>query len=77
MMNAELVKSKPIQFIELPEVMKKVRLGKTAIYRRIANKKFPQPIKMGRRKTVWAEHEIDTYMLEQMAARPETLDDEL
>lgn len=68
---------KSLQFLELPDVMKKVRLGKTAIYDRIAIDQFPKPVKIGHRKSVWPEHEIDKYMQELMDARPEFLDDEL
>lgn len=78
-MNAQLISNTPLRFIELDEVMAKVRLGKTAIYDRMKVDAFPKAVKQGRRKSVWVEHEIDNYMTELMETRYETEfeDDEL
>lgn len=78
-MNAQLIPNTQLRFIELDEVIAKVRLGKTAIYDRIKVDAFPKPVKQGRRKSVWVEHEIDNYMTELMETRyePEYEDDEL
>lgn len=78
-MNIQQTSKTPLKFIDLDEVIAKVRLGKTAIYDRIKVDAFPKPVKQGRRKSVWVEHEIDNYMTELMETRyePEYEDNEL
>lgn len=50
-----------LALLRLAEVERRVLLKRTAIYTRIAEGKFPQPRKDGRRVT-WYEADIDAYM---------------
>ena len=57
--------SKP-SFIRLPDVLRRVGLGKTKIYEMISNGEFPKPTKMGRAAlwrddtiTKWVEHQTE------------------
>lgn len=49
------------QFLRIPAVMKKVSLGKTAIYAKINAGDFPPPIKLGN-VSVWLESEVDEWI---------------
>jgi len=59
---------KPLQLIRLSEVIDKVGIKKTAIYRLIQSgqPKFPAPIKLGGASR-WLEHEIDEWIEESIA----------
>lgn len=53
----------------LPEVRARVGLSRTEIYRRVANKTFPSPVRLGPRATAWLSSEIDDWIATQAAAR--------
>lgn len=53
-------------FLRIPAVMKKVSLGKTAIYAKINAGDFPPPIKLGY-VSVWLESEIDEWIRTKVA----------
>lgn len=45
------------------EVQKRVRLGRSSIYSRIAAGKFPRPVALGsKRRVAWIESEIDAWV---------------
>ncbi len=54
--------------IRLPDVIKRVGLGKTAIYDHIKNGDFPKPAKFGR-ASVWSEQEINDWIESRFNAR--------
>lgn len=55
-MNAESALSD--RFIKLEEVKRRVGLGKSMIYRLIAEGKFPAPYKLSPLASRWSDHEI-------------------
>ena len=61
-MNALAQEQKPIAMLSLNEVMKKVGLGSSTIYRKMDADAFPIPVKLGA-NVRWYEHEIDEYLL--------------
>lgn len=58
------------RLVRLPEVMKMTGIGKTAIYGRIKEHTFPEPVKLGRAST-WVEAEVQQWVDEQVAASRE------
>ena len=61
-----------MKLLRFPEVAAKVRLGRTAIYKLVKARVFPQPVKQGT-SSFWIEHEVDSYLVDLMSARPATL----
>lgn len=57
-----------MRLLRFPEVAKKVRLGRTAIYRLIKDEVLPAPVKQGS-ASFWIEHEIDAYLASLTSAR--------
>lgn len=58
-----------LRMIRLTEVMRKVGMGRTWIYNKVASGDFPQPVNYGGRAVVWIESEIDDWLLQQIAIR--------
>ena len=55
------------RFIRLPEVVKKVGMSRSTIYRRMEEGAFPQSIKLSPKVSVWIESDIDKWMEERIA----------
>lgn len=55
------------RLIRMSEVMKMTGIGKTAIYGRIKEHTFPEPVKLGRAST-WVESDVQKWVDEQIAA---------
>ncbi|MAO68409.1 MULTISPECIES: AlpA family transcriptional regulator [Idiomarina] len=53
-----------MRFIRLKEVVNKVVLSRSSIYRRIANEDFPKPILLGGRASGWIESEVDEWLMQ-------------
>lgn len=53
----------------LPAVKARTGLGRSEIYRRIANGTFPAPIKLGERASAWSAAEVDAWIEARIAAR--------
>lgn len=53
----------------LPQVMARVGLSRSEIYRRIAAGDFPQPVKLGERASAWNAAEVDRWIADRIAAR--------
>lgn len=51
--------------LKLPEVLKRTRRGRTAIY---TDPTFPKPIKVGTRSVAWIEREVDEWISQRIAA---------
>ena len=52
--------------IRKPEVLAKVCMSKSQMYRLILAGKFPKPYKLSERVTVWSEAEIDAWLAAKM-----------
>ncbi|GAB7553337.1 hypothetical protein NRB_28430 [Novosphingobium sp. 11B] len=58
------------RLIRLDQVSEIVGLGKTLIYRLISEGRFPRPLKLGLNASRWSEIEVQSWIAEQVAARP-------
>ena len=53
-------------FLRMPTVMRMTGLGRSTIYRLIAERKFPSPVRLGPRAVAWRSSDLD----EGSEARP-------
>lgn len=53
-------------FLRIKEVMKKTGIAKSTIWLWVSENKFPKPIKLSPRITVWEEARIDYWMKEKL-----------
>ncbi len=60
-----------IRILDLQDVRAKTSLGKTLLYKLIAEGKFPRQVRLvdGGKKVGWIEREVDAYLLGRAAAR--------
>lgn len=61
----------PERLIKLPEVAKRIGLGKTMIYRMIKEGNFPRAYKVNGAATRWSEHEVAAWIMEVKSPRLE------
>ncbi|RXJ79519.1 AlpA family transcriptional regulator [Arcobacter sp. F2176] len=54
------------KFIRIQEVMKKTGIARSTLWLWVNEKKFPQPIKLSPRITVWEEEKIENWMKEKL-----------
>lgn len=52
----------PSRLVRLPEVMKRVGLSRSAIYKRMSEGSFPRSRSLGPKCAVWVESEIDAWI---------------
>lgn len=57
------------RLIRLKEVQHRVGLGRSTIYRWMAEGKFPKPVQLGGFTVAWPEHEIVEWIAGQMGRR--------
>ena len=50
------------RLIRLPEVQHRVGLGRSTIYRWMAEGKFPKPVQLGSYSVAWAEDEVTRWV---------------
>ena len=50
------------RLIRLPEVQHRVGLGRSTIYRWMAEGKFPKPVQLGGYSVAWAEDEVEHWI---------------
>ena len=48
-------------FLRMPMVMRMTGLGRSTIYRLIADRQFPSPVKLGRRSVAWRRSDLDRW----------------
>jgi len=58
------------RLIRLPEVVEKVGLGKSTVWLWVKQHKFPKPIKLSARVTVWKESDINKWIEEREKSSP-------
>jgi prophage regulatory protein len=59
---------KSVKALRLPKVLEKTGLSRTHVYRLIQANKFPKPIHLTERVSVWEESAIDFWLAEKFAA---------
>lgn len=58
-----------MRIIRLKEVMKMTGLGRSTVYKYIAEGTFPKPIPLGGRSVGWLEGEVSEWILERVSER--------
>lgn len=53
------------RLIRLPEVQHRVGLGRSTIYRWMAEGKFPRPVQLGGYAVAWSEEDISSWIEEK------------
>ena len=61
-------------FIRLPEVMQRVGLSKSQVYKLIAEDQFPNPVKVSQRISCWVVTEVDGWVKNQIQCRDAELE---
>lgn len=59
-----------LQLLRRGEVMKKVGIGKSTLYKLIRESGFPQPVRVGASST-WVESEVDAWITARVQLRNE------
>lgn len=59
----------PRTFLRLRDVARRIGLSRATIYRLISDGKFPKPVKLSERTSVWVESEVDAYCELRIARR--------
>lgn len=54
------------RFLRLTVIKNMTGLSRSTIYMRIAEKRFPKPIKLSERAVAWLESDINTWMEQQI-----------
>lgn len=54
-------------FLRINDVVKKTAIAKSTIWLWVKEKRFPAPLKISERITVWEEHKIELWMKERSA----------
>jgi prophage regulatory protein len=60
--NAPLQVSPPARLLRLPEVMDRVGLRRSAIYKRMSEGRFPKSRSLGAKCAVWVEAEVEDWI---------------
>ncbi len=60
------------RLIPMKEVLDRVPLSKTEIYRRIGAGRFPSPVRIGERRIAFVEAEISTWISDQIEKSQDT-----
>lgn len=55
-----------IQFMRLPEVLKKTQMPRSTFYWRVANQEFPKPFPIGLRARAWSLDEVEAWQRKVM-----------
>ncbi len=56
-----------MRLLRLNEVMVKVGLSRSSIYRRMENNEFPRSISLGGRSKGWIDSEVDEWIMQRIA----------
>ncbi len=54
------------RLIRLPEVQHRVGLGRSTIYRWMAEGKFPKPVQLGGYSVAWAEDDVQAWIADRI-----------
>jgi predicted DNA-binding transcriptional regulator AlpA len=58
------------KILRLPQVMARVGLKKSAVYKMIANDEFPKQVKLGSHASGWLESEIQRWIMRRAGREP-------
>jgi prophage regulatory protein len=69
-MIARTTPQQPPRFIRRPEVLRRLALSKSTLYRLIADGSLPRPRRVSPRIVAWPENEIAAYVATRPVAEP-------
>ncbi len=72
-----LIQTKQEQFIRLPRTMEISGLGRSTIWAYVKKGKFPAPIKLSERVTVWRLSDVNRWLMEKIQEAKTTQDSSL
>jgi prophage regulatory protein len=49
------------EFLRMPSVVRRTGLGRSTIYRLVAERKFPSPVKLAARAVAWRRSDLDRW----------------
>jgi prophage regulatory protein len=52
--------------VRIPEVLYRVGISRTQLYRLIARGDFPPPIRLSDRISIWRQHDVDAWLQERL-----------
>ena len=64
--ETEAAVPQPARLIRLKEVMNRVGLGRSTIYRWMDEGKFPRPVRLGPRSVAWYEKDIEGWISDRI-----------
>jgi prophage regulatory protein len=64
--QAVAVSRRVTRLIRLKEVQHRVGLGRSTIYRWMAEGRFPEPVRLGGHAVAWADDDIDTWIASRL-----------
>jgi prophage regulatory protein len=56
----------PGRFLTIEQVAERISLGRSEIYDRVKGGRFPEPLKLAAKKTVWVEAEVIEWQLAEI-----------
>ena len=59
--NTGSVEASDPMFLRMPTVIRMTGLGRSTIYRMIADEEFPPPVRVGRRAVAWRRADLDRW----------------
>jgi len=62
-----LIPSEPM-FLRMPAVVRLTGLGRSTIYRLVAESKFPRPVRLADRAVAWRQSDVDRWSEERPSA---------
>lgn len=58
------------KILRLPQVLERVGLKKSAVYKMIANDEFPKQMKLGAHVSGWLESDVQTWIMKRAGRMP-------
>lgn len=55
------------KILRFPQVLNRIGLSRSTIYKKISDRQFPQPIPLGDRAVGWLESDIEDWIAERVA----------
>ena len=58
-----------MQLLRLPDVLARTGMSRSRLYAALADRSFPQPVKISLRAVAWPAEEVDDWISQRIAAR--------
>ena len=64
-----MTEKKPLRFLRARQVIERLGISKTTLWRLVRGGEFPRPLKVSKFAVAWTETEVDAYMLKIIRRR--------